>query len=328
MKIEFGVQEYFNELKLMDAQYGQEEELYPWIHMLLQMAECRKKEILKEWYQGVSIRDVHKGEKACEDNEIKLKLLEKRGTPDIVILNRKKHSLKNQFFGCVEVKKLHDDLKIKEGGYCKKDLERKSIKATYKFNIENIENINAKEMPEELRKQIKEALRKELGNDELKIEYKGAWGNGSLRSFEVEFDDLDNIELGKIGKEKSIKIDEKNIKYYLASEKEDWGCEEINGWFDEQQIVSHLEKFKKVLYTNGLEFYFLVLNEENNYIDVKKIADLRSLYAEFKGNSVPTSQLLLEASAEWDRLIVGLTSIYWHQPPVAEIPSTQTNTQE
>ena len=27
MKIEFGVQEYFNELKLMDAQYGQEEEL-------------------------------------------------------------------------------------------------------------------------------------------------------------------------------------------------------------------------------------------------------------------------------------------------------------
>lgn len=29
MKIEFGVQEYFNELKLMDVQYGQEEELYP-----------------------------------------------------------------------------------------------------------------------------------------------------------------------------------------------------------------------------------------------------------------------------------------------------------
>ena len=43
MKIEFGVQEYFNELKLMDAQYGQEEELYPWIYMLLKMAECRKK---------------------------------------------------------------------------------------------------------------------------------------------------------------------------------------------------------------------------------------------------------------------------------------------
>ena len=56
MKIEFGVQEYFNELKLMDAQYGQEEELYPWVYMLLQMAECRKREILKEWYQGVSMK--------------------------------------------------------------------------------------------------------------------------------------------------------------------------------------------------------------------------------------------------------------------------------
>ena len=62
MKIEFGVQEYFNELKLMDAQYGQEEELYPWIYMLLKMAECRKKEILKEWYQEVSIRDVQRSE--------------------------------------------------------------------------------------------------------------------------------------------------------------------------------------------------------------------------------------------------------------------------
>lgn len=66
MKIEFGVQEYFNELKLMDVQYGQEEELYPWIYMLLQMAECRKKEILKEWYEGVSIRDGIKRKKRKE----------------------------------------------------------------------------------------------------------------------------------------------------------------------------------------------------------------------------------------------------------------------
>ena len=77
MKIEFGVQEYFNELKLMDAQqYGQEEELYPWVYMLLQMAESRKKEILKECYQGVSIRDVHNGVKK-KDNEL-IKLLHQK----------------------------------------------------------------------------------------------------------------------------------------------------------------------------------------------------------------------------------------------------------
>ena len=312
MKIEFGVQEYFNELKLMDAQYGQEEELYPWIYMLLKMAECRKKGILKEWYQEVSIRDVHRAEKSQIDKEIKLKLLEKRGVPDIVILNMKKYSYKNQFGGCVEVKRLDDDLKIKEGEYPKEDLKRKNIIATYRFNLENIENV------EVLSRRIKEVLGEKLKIYESKVNYKGSGWNGPLHTFDVEFDnDLYNIELWKIKDEKSIVIDEKNIKYYLASEKENWGCKEKHGWLEEQQIISHLEKFKKVLYTNGLEFYYLVLNEKN--IDVKKIADLRPMYAKFKDNSVPIPQLLLAASAEWDRLIAGLTSIDWHQGPVAEI---------
>lgn len=322
MKIEFGVQEYFNELKLMDAQYGQEEELYPWIYMLLQMAECRKKEILKEWYQEVSIRDVHRAVKSQIDNEIKLKLLEKRGVPDIVILNIKKYSFKTQFGGCVEVKKLDDDLKIKEGqGYSKEDLKRTNIKATYRFNLENIENVEA------LSRQIKKKLGKKLKIDESKVNYIGSWRNGPLHTFEVILDeDLDNVELGKINKEISIKIDEKNIIYYLASKKENWECKEIHGWFDEQQIISHLEKFKKVLYTNGLEFYYLVLNEKK--IDVKKIADLQPMYAEYKENSTPSPQLLLASSTEWDRLIAGLTSIDWHKKPVAEIPSAQPSTEE
>lgn len=320
MKIEFGVQEYFNELKLMDAQYGQEEELYPWIYMLLQMAECRKKEILKEWYQEVSIRDVHRAVKTQKDNEIKLKLIEKRGAPDIVILNMKKYSYKNQFGGCVEVKKLGDNLKIKEGqGYSKEDLKRKNIEATYRFNLKNIENVKA------FSRQIKKKLGEKLKIDESKVNYRGSWANGPLHTFEVILDkDLDNIELGKINMETSIKIDEKNIIYYLAREKENWECKEKHGWFDEQQIISHLEKFKKVLYTNGLEFYYLVLDEKK--IDVKKIADLQPMYADFKESSTPSPQLLLEASTEWDRLIAGLTSIDWHLPPVAEIPSTQTNT--
>ncbi len=46
------------------------------------------------------------------------------------------------------------------------------------------------------------------------------------------------------------------------------------------------------------------------------------MYTEYKENTTPSPQLLLEASAEWDRLIVWvLFSIDWHQPPVAEIPS-------
>jgi hypothetical protein len=42
MNIEFTVEDYFKELQLMEAQYGQEEELYPWIYMLLQMVESKK----------------------------------------------------------------------------------------------------------------------------------------------------------------------------------------------------------------------------------------------------------------------------------------------
>lgn len=47
MKIEFTVEDYFNELQSMEKYYGQEEELYPWIYMLLQMVEIREKNILK-----------------------------------------------------------------------------------------------------------------------------------------------------------------------------------------------------------------------------------------------------------------------------------------
>ena len=52
MQIEFTVEEYFRELKLMQQQYGLEEELYPWMYMLLKMAEGRKKEILNEQIYG------------------------------------------------------------------------------------------------------------------------------------------------------------------------------------------------------------------------------------------------------------------------------------
>ncbi len=45
--------------------YGQEEELYPWIYMLLQMVEIRKKKnILKEDYDKLCIIDVHNAQHA------------------------------------------------------------------------------------------------------------------------------------------------------------------------------------------------------------------------------------------------------------------------
>ena len=98
------------------------------------------------------------------------------------------------------------------------------------------------------------------------------------------------------------------------------------GWHEEKQIISHLEKFKKVLYTNGKTFYFLTLSKAETEINVKKLADLHSAYESYYNycnrhisfsNMSPSD--LLSATAEWDKLIAGLTAIDWHHAPITKI---------
>lgn len=357
MKIEFGVQEYFNELKLMDAQFGQEEELYSWIYMLLQMAECRKKEILKEWYKGVSIRDVHNGQNA-EDSGIKKKLRSKVGFPDHVFFERKCD--KYHILGCSEIKKNDKKINLVEKQYeVSSFLSPNRVNIEFYFNIKDINNTMSKVTNDNI-EGIIEKITKENNKNEAKIvdeliknainsEMKAAGISNedilkdayfrthqkNTRSYCVELKNNKNVnEKEEIKKIKSILINEKEkldcLKYEKITET-DWSfkteLEETELPHDDvKQILSHLEKFKKVLYTNGLEFYYLVLNEKK--IDVKKIADLQPMYTEYKENTTPSPQLLLAASAEWDRLIAGLTSIDWHKDPVAEIPSAQPSTEE
>ncbi|WP_373113090.1 hypothetical protein [Dorea formicigenerans] len=370
MKIEFGVQEYFNELKLMDAQYGQEEELYPWVYMLLQMAESRKKEILKECYQGVSIRDVHNGVKK-KDNELIKLLHQKNGFPDHVILERKYGEYK--ILGCSEIKK--NEEKNKKFNLMEKQYKVNDFLTPIKYNVEfffntvkiidninensdffcnlNTENITKeekiykiiegikdnKDYVKVVDEQIEKAITKVFTSAGIEEQYIKKWEEkGALRqhpqntrSYCVKLEikskqDIENaIKQKKENMQEIIEINGKTIPHLKIEITEaDWSfkteLEETELPPDDvKQILSHLEKFKKVLYTNGLEFYYLVLNEKK--IDVKKIADLQPMYAEYKENTTPSPQLLLEASAEWDRLIAGLTSIGWHQKPVAEIPS-------
>ena len=104
----------------------------------------------------------------------------------------------------------------------------------------------------------------------------------------------------------------KNGKIKMSMEVKTWKKE--FGWTEEAQIISHLEKFKKVLYTNGLKFYFLNLTEneeEKKEIEVKELADLSSDYKNYK-NHKPNDEWKEKASAD----------------PVAKIPRTQPNTQE
>lgn len=340
MKIEFGVQEYFNELKLMDAQYGQEEELYPWVYMLLQMAECRKREILKEWYQGVSIRDVHIGGKAKGDSELKKKIYSGTGFPDMAILDMKAtRDNGGVILGCVEIKKedVNSSLDLKEGMYSKNSsnirwLIPKAAEIEYFFKIEDLTTIfpekskiiqdNGKGSIEGVDEIIEEKVEEQLSAKWECKKVECYQHTNEKRSYKTEISEKKdlNLDIKDIPESLTISIKNKGIKTEACAKAESkWNNNTNLKCKNAIQILSYLENIKKVLYTNGLEFYYLVLNEKK--IDVKKIADLQPMYAEYKENTTPSPQLLLEASAELDRLIAGLTSIDWHQPPVAEIPS-------
>lgn len=235
MNIDFSVQEYFNELKLVEDQFNAEICLYPWVFLLLKMAECKKQEILKERYQNVSIRDVHIVYKSATKDLARL-LRKGVGAPDIAVIDD------NSVIGCVEVKAILTKL------------------------YENIYN--------------------EVKN-------------------EADFP------------ERKLKTDAED------SDIESWEYENVlKISINPNQLYGHLHKFKKVLHTNGLEFYFLILKEgkgnNKKVIEVKKLANLSDLFLRFKDNT-HSKNLLLEATAEWNRLIYGLVGIDWHKEPKSSI---------
>ena len=124
MGIQITLKDYLRELELMEQQYGQEEELYPLINMILR-ANCN--------LEGLSLRDVHKGRRlygkdASPTIKLQRNLLYGYGSfPDLVLLkddwnpkelakkNYKKlkeiHELVNKMCGCIEVKT------IRTGGF-------------------------------------------------------------------------------------------------------------------------------------------------------------------------------------------------------------------
>lgn len=304
MKIEITMQEYFEELKLMEQQYGLEEDLYPWIYMLLKMAENRKKDILNEKYKDISIRDVHKWNRSTVSDKIKGNrkeimeeiLSKKGGPPDIALIDIET----NSFLGCVEIKAFKAKNKYVslmvpkcemykwEGCRYRYEYKYTFIDEVEKDNITSLENEleNCKIISFEGKKYIlinsnEENLQKNIQNKNIVFSF--------------------NKKLEKISYDEKVQDNQDKL---------DKGGKE--------QIIKHLVRFKKVLYTNGLEFYQLKLesNSEINYgdielsIKVKELANLHPFYEEYKKNRECVN-VLLKANAEWDRLIAGLMSINW-----------------
>ena len=362
MNIEFTVEEYFNELQLMESQYGQEEDLYPWIYMLLQMVECRKKNILDKQYNPLSIRDVHKAQSVSKPNDksdesdkklyaIKKALTEKHGVPDLAILDIQGKNL--NFLGCIEIKKCPSFVElmneslflIKEGVFPKnKSVEFEKYKISYIANVKNIKSPPIELEPENIDKKIIPLIEKDLSKFN---EYINSTDNYTITPnykypynyyYEIEFSPkqilhykkLYNELKSKLSIQLSINNQIENISFSRKIEPSSWTWEPIYDWPDEIEIIKHLEKFKKVLYTNGLTFYFLMLDENGTMINVKKLADLRYIYKTYCDyyqkhyqehlpfETMPHADRL-SAACEWDRLIAGLAAIDWHQEPITSI---------
>lgn len=314
MKIEISVQEYFNELKLMEKHYGQEEDLYPWIYMLLQMAECKKKEILKDWYEEVSIRDVHNDSRANKENTIR-EIIVKKGVPEFLVVDMES----KKFLGCVEIKQFVkgqklQSLNISERGKCKINIDSR-MKFKYKVIVpkENGDSILT-----EISQKVE--LLKQDKKWEIENTHPGKQDNkGSLVLSILSQEEIENKELDDIWGELKEKIQITVEKNPMATDKT---------WESASEIASYLKQYKKLIYTNGLEFYYLELKNEKEVndgngkqeitVDVKELANLTNSYKNYKSGEANASTLL-EAAAEWDKLIAGLTKINWLAKPTTLI---------
>ena len=106
------LEQYMRELWLMDKQYGQEEELYPLINMLLRDGANTEK---------LSIRDVHKGQRIKTENKNmnveQRKYIDGFGSfPDLAIFDESFPEKENidsnlqKIYGCVEAKCISQEL--------------------------------------------------------------------------------------------------------------------------------------------------------------------------------------------------------------------------
>ncbi len=334
MNIEFTVEDYFKELQLMESQYGQEEDLYPLIYILLQMAECRKKHILEEQYNPLSIRDVHNAQSSSSSNVSKLSKIKKISDAlnieasnilfsQVNNITIEKNMIKYKFDAKNLIQSLEDPNKLK--------LEEK-FKSIEKPFIPEIDNPIIKKLTEDFNGlNSLSSLSKDDINIKYITQYNRLLGTGDRtygnRSYGVEFpseasiDDESSITITLQLYGQTIELPITRIQKISQ-----YKYNGNNDWLEKGQIISHLEKFKKVLYTNGKTFYFLTLSKAETEINVKKLADLHSAYESYYNycnrhisfsNMSPSD--LLSATAEWDKLIAGLTAIDWHHAPITKI---------
>lgn len=255
MTIDFTVEEYFEQLKLMEDQYGQEEDLYPWIYMLLQSSNV-------ESDPQLSIRDVHKHgfyttkesintEDEEEQNtkwEIRYQLSRGVGHPEFVVFGQN-----NKIVGVVEVKKLDINKKLIGENLIGKEIDIQPIDKNCQLKFSTRQRKDKEKIYEEMVTELKKMYSKEIRQiDNVKRIV-------CLNSEEYEKKILENF----------------TVLRPIPS----WEYEKKIDTKDYNQLLGHIDKFTNVLYTNGLEFYFF---QKQSKSKVKCMA-LVDLTEEYKG---------------------------------------------
>lgn len=354
MNIEFTVKDYFEELQLMDKQYAQEEALYPWVYMLLQMIECSKKE---EDYK-LSLKLIASARKANsipgrqllggykKESDIDLPF------PDIAILDKRFDSTNgsedNQLeflYGCVECKKKDETLpNLKSGTYniTNNILKIIPIKPTTHYYFQKV-------------------LKNICSDAKVKIKDEEKLLNDISPNTTVELMDPKNALPSLVDTKqwspifthnaKNIKI---NMEEYLKENSTIFVQKKVNRFFikeaktnsdyspfdaDLSELLGELLWYGRVLYTNGLIwtcFKITKLNyssdDESNNLNLielrKKLLHDKSFVFENLAFEIDVAEIAdftkkyhnsEDASTEWNELIAALAKIDWRQDPTVTI---------
>lgn len=296
MNIDITAEEYFEQLLLMERQYDQEEDLYPWIYMLLQMKECQRK-IVDKSYKGVSIRYIAGGSKA--DSVIGRNQISAFGVfPDIAILDKDFFTISTK--GGIERKQL-EELKDKINGI-DEYLKHSRRKGAKKINIPDSEinnkirqfclNNNMNKIYGCIEAKPIAAELKDLNEDLGSYTYESIIGSNGLNTIGELIFEL--IWYGKV-----IYTNGLVWKYFELNENNN--IHEIrNKLFEINQYIGD----KKKKYDKMYQY----IKENNLCVKCTEIANLTNVYTAYKNSS---KQLTSEQKKVWKNLINELVKIQW-----------------
>ncbi|RGO54819.1 hypothetical protein [Dorea formicigenerans] len=286
------LEQYMREIWLMNKQYGQEEELYPLINMLLRDGANTEK---------LSIRDVHNAKRFCENN-LRKYINGFGGYPDLAIWNEQfgekedEKVILNRIYGCVEVKCNIKNPKQVEGEVkVKIELEQPEQKKNSEQDEVKIVAENKSEQPKQENYFIKR------NNTKIYLHYADT-GNATVEGqFLGEL-----LWYGKV-----LYTDGLTWKYYKLSEpflKENSDIR--NKWLDEEK-KNELPKGSKEYKT------WIFKQTSGNILKIisKDIGDLTEIYKKIEDNKIKDKTSIPTFDSQdydkWKNFKTNLATIDW-----------------